>query len=138
MVTNRHIGSPVERVEDLRFLRGRGEYIDDVEKAVRGLLQPVYEEEEDGRAEVRQVFRLGRRNTIAGCYVREGNIRRNSLARVFRAGTMIHESRIDSLKRFQEDAREVASGFECGIQVDGFHDFQEGDEVIAYHMEQTR
>ncbi|MEZ4553802.1 MAG: translation initiation factor IF-2 [Dehalococcoidia bacterium] len=126
-----------ERVE-VREYRVIYDIIDDVEKAVRGLLQPVYEEEEDGRAEVRQVFRLGRRNAIAGCYVREGNIRRNSLARVFRGGEMVHESRIDSLKRFQEDAREVASGFECGIQVDGFSDFQEGDEVVAYHMEQTR
>ncbi|MGE0228010.1 MAG: translation initiation factor IF-2 [Dehalococcoidia bacterium] len=126
-----------ERVE-VREYRVIYDIIDDVEKAVRGLLQPVYEEAEDGRAEVRQVFRLGRRNAIAGCYVREGNIRRNSLARVFRGGEMVHESRIDSLKRFQEDAREVASGFECGIQVDGFNDFQEGDEVVAYHMEQTR
>ncbi|HRC62634.1 MAG: translation initiation factor IF-2 [Dehalococcoidia bacterium] len=126
-----------ERVE-IREYRVIYDILDDVEKAVRGLLQPVYEEAEDGRAEVRQVFRLGRRNAIAGCYVREGNIRRNSLARVFRGGELVHESRIDSLKRFQEDAREVASGFECGIQVDGFSDFQEGDEVIAYHMEQTR
>ncbi len=126
-----------ERV-DIREYRVIYDIIDDVERAVRGLLQPVFEEQEDGRAEVRQVFRLGRRNAIAGCYVRDGNIRRNSLARVFRGGTLVHESRIDSLKRFQEDAREVASGFECGIQVDGFSDFQEGDEVVAYHMEQTR
>jgi translation initiation factor IF-2 len=126
-----------ERVE-VREYRVIYDIIDDVERAVRGLLEPVYEEQEDGRAEVRQVFRLGRRNAIAGCYVREGAIRRNSLARVYRAGGLVHESRIDSLKRFQEDAREVASGFECGIQVEGFSDFQEGDEVIAYHMEQTR
>jgi translation initiation factor IF-2 len=127
----------VEHVE-IREYRVIYDIIDDVEKAVRGLLQPVYEEQEDGRAEVRQVFRVGRRNAIAGCYIREGTIRRNSLARVFRGGQQIHESRIESLKRFQEDAREVASGFECGIQVDGFTDFEEGDEVYAYHMEQTR
>jgi len=126
-----------ERVE-IREYRVIYDIIDDVEKAVRGMLEPVYEEAEDGRAEVRQVFRVGRRNAIAGCYVREGTIRRNSLARVFRGGEMIHESRIESLKRFQEDAREVASGFECGIQVDGFTDFEEGDEIVAYHMEQTR
>ncbi len=127
----------VERVE-VREYRVIYDIIDDVEKAVRGLLQPVYEEQEDGRAEVRQVFRIGRRNAIAGSYVRDGVIRRNSLARVFRSGAVVHEARIEGLKRFQEDAREVASGFECGIQVDGFSDFQEGDEVVAYHMEQTR
>src|SRR5439155_14845264 len=109
--------------------------VDDVQRAVTGMLEPIYEEREDGRVEVRQVFRLGRRNAIAGSYVRDGVVRRNSMARVYRKGEMIHESRIESLKRFQEDAREVASGFECGIQMEGFHDFQEGDEIVAYHME---
>jgi translation initiation factor IF-2 len=112
--------------------------IEDVEAAVRGLLEPIYEERDDARIEVRQVFRLGRRNAIAGCYVRDGTVSRNSLIRVLRGGQVIHTSRIDSLKRFNDDVREVAQGFECGIQVDGFADFQEGDEMIAYHMERTR
>ena len=110
----------------------------DVEQAVQGLLEPVYEEREDARLEVRRVFRLGRRNAIAGGYVRNGTIRRDSLTRVYRGGEMLHESRVSSLRRFDDDAREVASGFECGVQVDGFVDFEEGDEIVAYHMERVR
>ncbi|MCC6237915.1 MAG: translation initiation factor IF-2 [Dehalococcoidia bacterium] len=112
--------------------------VEDVENAVKGLLKPIYEEREDGRIEVRQVFRLGRRAAIAGSYVRDGAINRNSLIRILRRGQVIHESRIGSLKRFNDDVREVTAGFECGIQVDGFQDFEEGDELIAYHMEQMR
>jgi translation initiation factor IF-2 len=127
----------VEGVE-IREYRIIYEIVEDVEKAVRGLLQPIYEERQDGLVEVRQVFRLGRRNAIAGSYVRDGSVSRNSLVRIRRRGEIIHESRIDSLKRFDDDVREVASGFECGIQVTGFQDFEEGDEILAYHMEQTR
>ncbi len=112
--------------------------IEDVEAAVRGLLEPIYEERDDARIEVRQVFRLGRRNAIAGCFVRDGTVNRNSLIRVLRGGEVIHTSRISSLKRFNDDVREVAQGFECGIQVDGFDDFQEGDEMVAFHMERVR
>ncbi len=112
--------------------------VEDVERAVQGLLKPIYEEREDGRIEVRQVFRLGRRAAIAGSYVRDGSVNRNSLIRIVRRGQVIHQSRIDSLKRFNDDVREVTAGFECGIQVDGFQDFEEGDEILAYHMEQVR
>ena len=112
--------------------------MEDVEQAVQGLLEPVYEEREDARLEVRRVFRVGRRNAIAGAYVRDGTIRRDSLARVHRGGEMLHESRVSSLRRFDDDAREVASGFECGVQVDGFDDFEEGDEIVAYQMERVR
>jgi translation initiation factor IF-2 len=126
-----------EKVE-IREYRVIYDILDDVQRAVNGLLEPVFEEQQDARVEVRQVFRLGRRNAIAGCYVRDGTVRRNSMARVFRKGEQIHQGRIDNLKRFQEDAREVASGFECGIQVEGFADFQEGDEIVCYHMEQVR
>ncbi|MBM4416510.1 MAG: translation initiation factor IF-2 [Chloroflexi bacterium] len=126
-----------EHVE-IREYRVIYDILDDVNRAVRGLLEPVFEEREDARIEVRQVFRLGRRNAIAGCYVRDGTVRRNSMVRVFRGGQQQHEGRIESLKRFQEDAREVTSGFECGIQVEGFSDFAEGDEIVSYHMEQVR
>ena len=112
--------------------------IEDVEQAVQGLLEPVYEEREDALIAVRQIFRLGRRNAIAGSYVRDGTVKRDSLTRVRRGGEIIHESRISNLKRFDDDAREVASGFECGIQVEGFVDFEEGDEILAYHMERVR
>jgi len=112
--------------------------VTDVEQAVTGMLKPIYEEREDGKLEVRQIFRLGRRNAIAGSYVREGTILRSNTARVFRNGEMIHEGEISSLKRFDDDVREVANGLECGLQIAGFTDFEEGDEVVAFHMERTR
>ena len=126
-----------EHVE-IREYRVIYDVIEDVEQAVRGMLQPIYEERRDAVAEVRQVFRRGRRNSIAGCLVRDGSVTRGSLARVMRDGEVLREARIDSLKRFQEDAREVAAGLECGITVDGFEAFEEGDEIVTYHMEQVR
>ena len=112
--------------------------VDDVKQAVQGMLEPVYEETQDARVEVRQVFRVGRRNAIAGSYVLEGKISRDSMIRVYRGGEMIHESRVESLRRFREDEREVDSGFECGITVAGFADFEEGDEIVAYHLKRVR
>ena len=126
-----------EHVE-IREYRVIYDVIEDVEQAVRGMLQPIYEERRDAVVEVRQIFRRGRRNSIAGCLVRDGPVTRGSLARVMRGGEVIREARIDSLKRFQEDAREVAAGLECGITVDGFEAFEEGDEIVTYHMEQVR
>ncbi len=112
--------------------------LDDVRLAVSGLLEPIYEEREDSRIEVRAVFRRGRRNAIAGCYVREGTARRSAKARVIRNGEQVHEGELDSLRLVDEDAREVAAGLECGIMIGSFTDFEEGDEIITYHMEQTR
>jgi len=112
--------------------------VKDVEQAVTGMLKPIYEEREDGKIEVRQIFRLGRRNAIAGSYVREGTILRSNTARVIRKGEQIFEGEISSLKRFDDDVREVATGLECGLQITGFTDFEEGDEVVAFHMERTR
>ena len=126
-----------EHVE-IREYRIIYDVIEDVEQAVRGMLKPVYEERQDATIEVRQVFRRGRRNSIAGCFVRDGTVQRGSQARVIRDGAVAHESRIDTLKRFQEDVREVAAGLECGIMLDGFDEFQEGDEIVTYHMEQVR
>ena len=126
-----------EQVE-VREYRVIYDVVEDVEKAVQGLLEPIFEERQNAVVEVRAVFRRGRRNSIAGCFVREGTVTSNSLARVMRGGQAEHESRIESLKRFQDSAREVTAGQECGITVAGFEDFQEGDEIVAYHMEQTR
>ena len=110
----------------------------DVEKAVQGLLEPVFEERADALIEVRQVFRVGRRNAIAGCYVRDGSVVRGVRCRVRRKGVVIHDGQIESLKRVDEDAREVVAGLECGIQVTNFDSFEEGDEIATYHMEQVR
>jgi translation initiation factor IF-2 len=111
--------------------------IDDVEQALRGLLEPVYQDVVIGTAEVRQVFRISRVGNIAGCYVREGEIRRNAQARVVRDHQVIHEGSVSSLKRFQEDVREVRTGFECGIGLEGFDDFQEGDIIQFYVRERV-
>jgi translation initiation factor IF-2 len=109
--------------------------IDDIDKALKGLLEPVYGDKMIGRAEVRAVFRIPKRGNIAGSYVLDGHMTRNALARVFRQNKQLHESKLSSLKRFTEDAREVAAGYECGIGVEGFNDFQEGDIIEAYIKE---
>ena len=108
---------------------------EDVQRALEGLLKPVQQEVVDGHAEVRAVFSLGRRVTIAGAYVTDGRVSRNAIARVFRNGELLQQSTISSLKHFKDDAREMTTGFECGIGVDGFNDFQVGDIIEAVHLE---
>ena len=127
----------IEHVE-VRQYRVIYDMVDDMERAVQGLLEPIFEERQDALVEVREVFRRGRRASIAGSFVRDGVVHRDSLVRVMRGGEKIHESRISSLKRFKDDIREARNGMECGIQVAGFEDFEQGDELICYHMEQVR
>ncbi len=111
---------------------------EDVELALKGMLEPVYADKTIGVAEVRQVFRIPRVGTIAGCMVREGEIRRNARARVKRAGQVLAENiTIGSLKRVQEDVREVRSGFECGIGMSNFNEFQTGDLIECYVTERV-
>lgn len=105
--------------------------VDDVKKALSGLLEPTIIEVVEGHAEVRQVYKLGKGETIAGCMVTDGRIIRNALARVVRGGTVVHEGRITSLKRFKDDVREVATGFECGLSIEGFS-VEVGDIVECY------
>jgi translation initiation factor IF-2 len=123
-----------ERV-DIRHYQIIYELIEEVEKAVKGLMAPVFAEITDGHAEVRAIFRV-RGGRIAGCMVTDGLVRRNSLARVLRGGEMVHESRVSSLRRFTEDVREVQNGLECGIGVEKFDTFREGDVIEAFHTEQ--
>jgi translation initiation factor IF-2 len=111
------------------------ELIQDVEKALKGMLEPTYTEVVEGQAEVIAVFESGKKNKIAGVSVKEGKIRRDALARLIRRGEPIHESRISSLKRFKDDVKEVATGFECGLRLEGFADFQVGDIVQTYRQE---
>ena len=120
---------------DVRYYQIIYELIEDVEKAVKGLMEPVLVQVMDGKAEVRAVFKV-RGGKAAGCYIQDGVVKRNSLVRVIRGGEMVHESRVSSLKRFQEDVREVTSGLECGIGVERFDDFNEGDIIEAFHTEQ--
>lgn len=109
--------------------------IEDVEKAMKGLLEPVYEDVIDGKATVKTVFSSGKRTKVAGSLVNEGKISRNSSVRVVRGNKMVHQSAVESLRRFKEDVKEVAAGFECGIGVEGFHDFAVGDIIEAFHKE---
>ncbi len=106
---------------------------DDVDAALKGLLEPEEVEVIEGRAEVRQIFRIGR-HVIAGSYVTDGRIVRGG-ARVWRGGKVIVTDRIDSLRRFRDDVREVATGFECGIGLAGFHDFEEGDVIECFTIQ---
>ena len=120
---------------DVRHYQIIYELIEDVDKAIKGLMEPVMREVVDGHAEVRAVFKV-KGGRIAGCFVTDGVIRRNALLRVMRAGEPVHSSRTSSLRRFQEDVREVASNLECGIGVEKFDEFQEGDVIEAFHTEQ--
>jgi translation initiation factor IF-2 len=110
---------------------------EDIEQALVGMLSPVQTEETIGEAEVRQLFRVSRLGTIAGCMVTHGVVRRNSKVRVIREGAVIQDSSIAQLKRFKEDAREVSEGFECGILLDGFNDLREGDVFEAYETREV-
>ncbi|MBC8249745.1 MAG: translation initiation factor IF-2, partial [Anaerolineales bacterium] len=109
--------------------------IDDVDKALKGLLEPVYKDVVSGHAEVRAVFTIPRAGKIAGVHVTDGLIARNSLARIRRNDQPVYEGRVSSLRRFTEDAREVREGFECGVGLEGFRDFEEGDIIEFYKKE---
>ncbi len=112
--------------------------IEDVELALKGMLDPVYADRTIGVAEVRRVIRVPRVGAIAGCYVLEGLVRRNAKTRVVRRGqTLVEGVTVSSLKRFEEDVREVRKDFECGIGLDGFHDFEEGDRIEFYVRERV-
>ena len=111
--------------------------VEDVDKALKGLLEPVYEDMVIGHTEIRAVFRLPQRRKIAGCYVTDGLVTRNALARIARNGDLIYEGRVDSLKHFKDDVTELRSGFECGIGLEGFGDFKVGDVIELYKKERV-
>jgi len=120
---------------NIRYYNVIYELVKDVDKALKGMLEPTYTEVTEGQAEVLAVFESGKKGKIAGVSVKEGKLRRDALARVIRQGESIHESRINSLRRFKEDVKEIATGFECGIKIEGFADFQVGDIIQSYRQE---
>src|SRR5438067_3638181 len=122
---------------EIRTYRVIYQLTDDIEQALVGMLRPVTTEETIGEVEVRQLFRVSRLGTIAGSYVTQGNVRRGAQVRVVRDGTVIHETSISQLKRFKDDVREVAEGFECGILLEGFNDVKEGDILEVYETRQV-
>jgi translation initiation factor IF-2 len=111
--------------------------IEDVEKALKGMLEPEIKELVIGHAEVRAVFRISKVGNIAGCRVIDGEIRRNSKIRVLRGGEVMHDGDVASLRHLQDDVREVRAGFECGIAVKGFSDFTPGDMLESYVLEKV-
>ncbi len=122
---------------DVRFYDVIYTLVDDIESAMKGLLEPETREVTDGYAEVRQVFKLPNRIQAAGLYVIDGRALRNSRVRVLRSGTVVHDGTVASLKRFKDDTREVAAGYECGVSLDSFNDFTEGDQLEFYHTEKV-
>ena len=121
---------------DMRMYRIIYDCIEEIEAAIKGMLAPKFRENLLGKAEVRNVFKLSSAGTIAGCYVLDGKVTRNSKIRVVRDGIVITEDEIASLKRFKDDVKEVASGYECGIGLEKFNDIKEGDVLEAFVMEE--
>ena len=112
--------------------------IEDVEMAMKGMLEPKYEEKVIGNVEVRQTFRISNVGTIAGGYVLSGKVERNAGVRVIRDNVVIHQGKLATLKRFKDDVKEVTKGFECGIQIENYNDIKEGDIIEVYIMEEIK
>ena len=121
---------------DIRLYRVIYNAIEDVEKAMKGMLAPKFREVVLGSAQVRQVFKVTGAGTVAGCYVTDGKVVRNAQARLLRDSVVIHEGRVDSLKRFKDDAKEVAAGYECGMGFESYNDIKEGDVIECFQMEE--
>jgi translation initiation factor IF-2 len=123
---------------EIRTYRVIYEIIDEVEAAMKGMLDPVFHELVLGRAAVRNIFKVPGAGIVAGAYVTDGKMLRNAEIRLVRDGIVIHEGKISSLRRFKEDVREVAQGYECGIGIENFNDIKENDEIEAFKMEETK
>jgi len=123
---------------DIRTYRIIYEAVDDIKAAIVGLLAPEYKEVVIGRAEVRQLFRVPKVGVVAGCFVSDGKITRTAGIRLIREGRVTWEGKIDSLKRFKDDVREVAEGYECGIGLENFNDIKEGDILEAFVNEEVK
>ncbi|HQV34294.1 MAG TPA: translation initiation factor IF-2, partial [Calditrichia bacterium] len=119
---------------DIRQYRVIYDAIEDVEKALEGMLSPIEREVVTGSAEVREVFKISRIGTIAGCYVLNGSINRNARVRLVRNDVEIYTGTLASLKRFKDDVRDVQSGYECGMAIENFNDLKQGDIIEAFEI----
>jgi len=122
---------------DIRYYNIIYDAVDEVKAALSGMLAPEKKEHVLGLVEIRQVFRISKVGTVAGCYVLEGLVRRNARVRVLRDNVVIHDGELDSLKRFKDDVREVKSGFECGLSMKNFDDIKVGDQLEAYEVQEV-
>ncbi|MEJ8546443.1 translation initiation factor IF-2 [Brevibacillus borstelensis] len=123
---------------DIRLHRVIYTVIEEIEQALKGMLDPVYKEAIIGQAEIREVFKVSKVGNIAGCYVTEGKLTRDAGARLIREGVVIYEGKLDTLKRFKDDAKEVAAGYECGLTLERYHDIKVGDVIEAFVMEEVK
>jgi len=121
---------------DIRLYRVIYQAIEELQKAMKGLLDPEFKEVTLGTAEVRNTFRITGAGTVAGCYIKHGKVQRNAEVRLVRDSIVIYEGKLSSLKRFKDDVKEVAEGYECGISFDGYNDIKEGDIIECFIMEQ--
>ncbi len=119
---------------DIRYYNIIYEAVDEVKAALSGMLTPEKKESQLGLVEVREVYKISKVGTVAGCYVLEGLVRRGAKIRVLRDNVVIHDGELDSLKRFKDDVREVKAGFECGLSVKGFNDIEKGDQFEVYEI----
>ena len=123
---------------DMRLYRVIYDAINEVTDALKGMLAPKTRDKELGRAEVRQVYKISSVGTVAGCYVLDGKLTRNALIRVVRDGIIVADDKVEGLKRFKDDAKEVTAGYECGVTLSKFSDIKEGDIFEAYEIEEYR
>ena len=123
---------------DMRLHRIIYKVIEEIESAMKGMLDPEFEEKVIGQAEVRQTINISKVGTVAGSYVTDGKITRDSQVRIIRDGIVVYEGQVDALKRFKDDVREVAQGYECGITIENFNDIKEGDIFEAFVMEEIK
>ena len=128
------LASAEDKGVDIRLYRVIYTAIEEIEAAMKGMLDPTYKEEVTGHAEIRQTFKVSGVGTIAGCYVTDGTITRNTQVRIVRDGIIVHEGELASLKRFKDDVKEVNSGYECGLSIERFNDIKEGDIVEGFKM----
>ena len=111
--------------------------INEIEAAMKGMLAPKFQEQIIGHVEIRQTFKVSKVGTVCGGYVTDGKIVRNAKARLLRDNVVVQESKIESLKRFKDDAKEVAAGYECGIGLENYNDVKEGDVIECFQMEEV-
>lgn len=109
--------------------------LEDVEKSLKGMREPVFVDVVEGHAEVRATFSVKKLGNVAGCYITDGRVSRGSLARVIRKGVVVHQGAVSSLRHFKDDVKEMAAGFECGLGVEGFSAFETGDIIETYRRE---
>ena len=119
---------------DIRYYNIIYEAVDDVKAAMTGMLAPERKENTLGTVEIREIFRISKVGTVAGCFVTDGLIKRGAKIRLLRENVVIHDGELDSLKRFKDDVREVKGGFECGLSLKGYNDIKVGDQLEVYEV----